>query len=231
MFKWFVLAGFLFSVASSAGAQSPAPAATPTTLPTTVTFDDQAVGTAPVGFTVAVTGKGVPAAWSVDKAPEGGGNVVLQTSADKSSARFPLLVFDGASAADVDLSVRFRSISGVDDQAAGLVWRYVDANNYYIVRANALEDNVVLYKVEKGRRIDLPVKGQGRTYGAKAPVPQKTWHTLAVTARGSLFVVMLNGKALYEVEDKTFTAAGKTGLWTKTDSVMMFDDFSVTVVK
>jgi hypothetical protein len=208
------------------------PAAAQTAVPATVTFDDQAVGKAPAGFTVATTGRGAPAVWTVDKAPDGAaGNVVVQSSNDKSANRFPLLVYDGATAVDVDVSVRFRSISGADDQAAGLVWRYVDANNYYIVRANALEDNVVLYKVEKGRRIDLPVKGQGRTYGAKAPVPPKTWHTLSVTARGNLFTVTINGKQLYEVEDKTFIAAGKTGLWTKADSVMMFDDFSVTKMK
>ncbi len=208
------------------------PAMAQTAPPIIVKFDDHVVGKAPAGFTVATTGRGAPAVWTVDKAPDSAaGNVVVQSSNDKAAARFPLLVYDGVTAADVDVSVRFRSISGVDDQAAGLIWRYVDADNYYIVRANALEDNVVLYKVEKGRRIDLPVKGQGRTYGAKAPVPRLTWHTLEVTARGNLFTVTINGRQLYEVEDKTFTAPGKTGMWTKADSVMMFDDFTVTKVK
>jgi hypothetical protein len=230
MLKTFKLALLLAAIALPATAQTAAPPA-PGAF-SAVTFDDQSVGKSPAGFTIATTGRGAPAVWTVDKAPDGAaGNVVVQTSNDKSANRFPLLVFDGVTAADVDVSVRFRSISGVDDQAAGLVWRYIDANNYYIVRANALEDNVVLYKVQKGSRIDLPVKGQGRTYGAKAPVPPKAWHTLAVTARGNLFTVTINGKKLYEVEDKTFTAAGKTGLWTKADSVMMFDDFNVTQVK
>jgi hypothetical protein len=223
MLKAFVVAASLVAISLPAIAQTAAP--------TSVTFDDMPVGKAPAGFTVATTGRGSPAVWTVDKAPDGTGNVVVQSSNDKSANRFPLLVHDAVVAADVDVSVRFRSISGVDDQAAGIVWRYIDANNYYIVRANALEDNVVLYKVEKGRRIDLPVKGQGRTYGAKAPVPRQTWNTLAVSARGNLFTVTSNGKPLYEVEDKTFTAAGKVGLWTKADSVMMFDDFSVTKMK
>jgi hypothetical protein len=122
-------------------------------------------------------------------------------------------------------------VSGKVDQAAGLVWRYRDANNYYLVRANALEDNVVAYKVEKGQRIDLPVKGQGRTYGAKAPVTKGGWNTLGVSMRGNVMSISRNGVALYEVEDGTFPGAGGIGLWTKADSVMMFDDFTWTVIK
>jgi hypothetical protein len=192
-----------------------------------ISFETDTAGAPPAGFTIATTGKGEAARWVVEKAPQGEtGNVVVQRSTTGSSMRFPLLVFDKVRAADVDLSVRFQSISGKEDQAAGLVWRYKNADNYYIVRANALEDNVVLYKVEGGKRIDLPLKGKGRTYGAKAPVPKGKWNTLAVSARGNLFTVTLNGAVLYEVEDATFKEAGLTGLWTKADSVMMFDDFT-----
>jgi len=198
----------------------------------TITFDDQTIGTVPAGFTVALTGGGPAPKWEVQKAPEPqGGHVVAQTSADTTGYRFPLLVYDKIKASDLDLSVKFRAMRGTVDQAAGLVWRYRDANNYYIVRANALEDNVVLYKVENGRRIDLPLKGKGKTYGAKAPVPKNVWNTLAVQVRGDTFTVSLNGAALYEVEDRTFPKAGKVGLWTKADSVTMFDDLAVTVVK
>jgi hypothetical protein len=89
----------------------------------------------------------------------------------------------------------------------------------------------VLYKVEKAQRIDLPLKGKGKTYGASAPVLKNVWNVLAVSVRGDIATVSLNGKALYEVEDKTFPSAGKVGLWTKADSVTMFDDLTVTVVK
>ena len=198
----------------------------------TFMFDDQTIGAAPAGFSVALTGQGGPAKWIVQKGPAGTtGNVVTQISAEAVDYRFPLLVNDKITALDLDLSVKFQVVSGAIDQAAGLVWRYRDANNYYIVRANALEDNVVLYKVEKGRRIDLPLRGQGRTYGAKAPVLKKAWNVLAVTARGDIFAVSFNGHALYEVEDRTFQDAGKIGLWTKADSVTMFDDLTITVVK
>jgi hypothetical protein len=95
------------------------------------------------------------------------------------------------------------------------------------VRANALENNVVLYKVQNGRRTDLPLKGEGRTYGKKAQVPSGTWGTLAVNVKGTLFEVVLNGTKLYEVEDTTFPEPGKIGLWTKADSVTRFDDLRI----
>jgi hypothetical protein len=137
-------------------------------------------------------------------------------------------VVSDISAADVDLSVRFKPVSGRVDQAAGLVWRFQNEDNYYIVRANALENNVVLYKVEKGNRTDLPVKGEGRTYGKKAQVPSGQWSTLRVVAAGPRFEVHFNGSRLYEVEDTTFSRAGKVGVWTKADSVTQFDDLTVT---
>lgn len=147
--------------------------------------------------------------------------------ADSTRARFPVAVVSDIRATDVDVSVRFRPISGRVDQAAGLVWRYRDQDNYYVVRANALEDNVVLYKVEKGTRTDLPVKGEGRTYGKKTEVPARQWSTLRVVATGRLFEVYFNGAKLYDVEDATFTQAGKVGVWTKADSVTQFDDLTI----
>jgi hypothetical protein len=107
------------------------------------------------------------------------------------------------------------------------VWRYQNQDNYYIVRANALEDNVVLYRVEGGKRTDLPVKGAGRTYGTKSDVPSGQWSSLRVVARGGLFEVYFNGSKLYEVEDATFSKPGKVGMWTKADSVTHFDDLTI----
>jgi hypothetical protein len=194
-----------------------------------IDFESDKVGQAPAGFTFALTGSGRPGAWTIrtDEASAERRNVLAQMDADSTSYRFPLAVWNDVSAADVDLSVRFRPVSGRVDQAAGLVWRYRDADNYYIVRANALEGNVVLYKVEKGKRTDLPLKGTGRTYGKKVAVPKNTWSQLGVTVRGSLHTVSLNGQGLYEVEDTTFTTPGKVGLWTKADSVTYFDDFTI----
>jgi hypothetical protein len=200
----------------------------------TLTFEASgAVGAVPSGFTQATTGKGAPADWKLQEnatAPSGK-MVVGQFSTKGANMRFPVLVYDALNAADVTTSVKFKAVSGSEDQAAGIVVRYQDANNYYVVRANALEDNVVFYIVKNGTRIDLPVKGQGRTYGAKAPVAKGAWNTLGLSAKGTTFTIQLNDKVLYEVEDKQIAAAGKVGIWTKADSVMLFDDLNVEAAK
>jgi len=191
-----------------------------------IEFSDDPVGQPPKGFEFGHTAKaGAPGKWVIQA--EGPNKYLVQTDADSTRARFPVAVVTDVTAADVDVSVRFRPVSGRVDQAAGLVWRYQNEDNYYIVRANALEDNVVLYKVENGKRTDLPVKGEGRTYGKKADVPAGQWSTLRVVATGPRFEVLFNGAKLYEVEDATFKQAGKVGVWTKADSVTQFDDLTV----
>ena len=195
----------------------------------TLGFENDNAGIVPASFSTALTGKGGPGRWIIREeanAPSGS-KVVAQTTDDRTSYRFPLLVHDKLVARDVDISIRFKPISGSVDQAAGIVWRYLDRNNYYIVRANALEDNVVLYKVEKGRRSDLDVKGTKSSYGAEAKVPSGRWNSLRVVAVGKLFQVYLNDQQLFEVEDTTFTEPGKVGLWTKADSVTYFDDLTI----
>lgn len=196
----------------------------------TLDFEDATVGTLPKGFSTALTGGGGPVAWAIqeDATSPAGPKVLVQTSQDDTSKRFPLCVYEPFSARDVDLSVRFKPISGKVDQAAGVVFRYRDSGNYYIARANALEGNVVLYKVEGGKRSDLkPVDAGLIAYGKKAPVPGQTWGTLRVVARGSRFSVHLNGSHLFDVEDSTFPEAGKIALWTKADSVTAFDGLRI----
>ncbi|MCX6570440.1 MAG: DUF1080 domain-containing protein [Candidatus Aminicenantes bacterium] len=194
-----------------------------------VNFDGNDEGKPPKGFILGLTGQGKPGIWVVRKDPTAPSapNVLAQMDADPVSYRFPLCVYEGFTGRDVDVSVRYKPVSGSEDQAAGIAWRYQDQNNYYIVRANANENNVVLYKVEKGRRTDLPLVGKGRTYGAKAPIPSGEWGTLRVVAAGSRFEVYSNGVKLFEVEDATFPMAGKVGLWTKADSVTLFDDLTI----
>lgn len=191
-----------------------------------VDFTQDTAGQPPKGFEFGLTAKvGAPGRWVVQA--EGDNRFLAQLDADRTRSRFPVAVLADIRTADVDLSVRFRPVSGQVDQAAGLVWRYQDENNYYIVRANALENNVVLYKVQNGVRADLPVKGEGRTYGKPSKVPSGQWGTLRVVASGRLFEVYHNGSKLYEVDDATFSQAGKVGVWTKADSVTQFDDLMV----
>lgn len=192
-------------------------------------FEMDETGTTPDGFSTAMTGRGKPGQWLVreEAGAPSGRKVVVQVSDDPTNHRFPLLVLDKPKVRDVDVSVVFKPISGSVDQAAGLVWRYRDPQNYYVVRANALEDNVVLYKVEAGKRSDLKPTGSWFAYGKKAPVPNGVWSVLRLQAQGKHFAVWLNGEHLFDVEDETFSEAGKVGLWTKADSVTAFDDFLI----
>lgn len=193
-------------------------------------FEDSKVGTFPAGWTMAMTHEGGGAQWQIvrDETAPSPPFVLAQTSQDKTAGRFPLAVWGGASIREGEVSVSFKTMSGTIDQAAGVVWRYQDRNNYYIARANALENNVVLYKVENGVRLSIAPKGMpSRAYGVKHGIPKGQWQTLRVDFQGSTFKVSLNGELLFETEDRTFTSAGKTGLWTKADSVTYFDDFSV----
>jgi hypothetical protein len=121
--------------------------------------------------------------------------------------------------------VKIKPVAGKEDQAGGIVFRFQDDNNYYVVRANALEDNVVLYKTVNGKRSSLPVKGRMFGYGVDVDVPQNKWSTLRVDFEGNLFIVSFQGKELFQVEDDTITDPGSVGVWTKADSNTLFDDF------
>jgi Domain of Unknown Function (DUF1080) len=195
----------------------------------TVRFEGS-LGTLPAGWTVAMTHDGGAPKWEIardDSAPSPP-YVFAQVSQDQTAGRFPLAIWEKTSVRDGEISVAFKAVAGTVDQAAGIVWRYQDQNNYYIVRANALENNVVLYKVENGVRQSIAPKGlPSRSYGVKHPVPAGRWNKLRIVFKGSLFTVFFNGERLFETEDPTFAGSGRTGLWTKADSVTYFDDFEV----
>ena len=194
-----------------------------------IDFEKAEVGKTPPGFTAALTGGGGNVSWIVqnDLSSPAGPKVLAQTSQDKTSKRYPVCVYDDFSAKDVDVSVQFKAISGEVDQAAGIIWRYKDKDNYYIVRANALENNVVLYKTQNGVRTDLKLKGKDSGYGVKADVLKDKWNTLKISVVGNSFIASLNNQPLFEVVDETSTDAGKVGVWTKADSVTHFDDLRI----
>lgn len=194
----------------------------------TLKFDKTKLGTLPPSWSAAMTHAGGEPKWEViaDTSSPTTRLVLAQLSVDKTSGRFPLAIYEKASMKDGEVSVRCKPVSGQVDQACGVVWRYRDANNYYIARANALENNVVLYKVENGERKSLAPKGlASRAYGVKHPVPSGQWSELRVGFRENLMTVYFNREKLFEVEDSTFLDAGKVGLWTKADSVTYFDEF------
>jgi hypothetical protein len=189
----------------------------------TIHFDDAPPGAAPPGWTATKTGSGSPK-WVVvadDTAPSKP-NVLKQSG----EATYPVCIKDATSLKDGFVEVKFKPVSGKEDQAGGVIWRAKDADDYYIARANALEENVVLYKTVKGKRSSLDIVGHKGGYGVKEKVALGQWHTLRVEFAGNKFTVVFNGKKLFEVEDDTFKDTGKVGLWTKADSVTLFDDFS-----
>ena len=181
----------------------------------TVNFDNNKTGETPAGWTATKTGKG-EAKWAVvadDTAPSKP-NVLKQSG----EATYPVCLKNETSLKDGFVEVKFKPISGKEDQAGGVVWRAKDSDNYYIARANALEDNVTIYHTVKGKR------SEKRRTGRK--VASGEWHTLRVDFSGEHFTVTFDGKKAIEWDDKTFTAAGMVGVWTKADSVTLFDDFS-----
>ncbi|MCD6354306.1 MAG: hypothetical protein J7L95_02045, partial [Prolixibacteraceae bacterium] len=158
-----------------------------------------------------------------------GNKVLAQLYSKNPDSHFNIIVNNKLIAKDMELTVHLKGVTGKHDQGGGFVWRFIDKNNYYVVRANPLEDNVVLYKVENGKRSDLPLIGKGRTYGTPVDKLGNGWNTLRLSVKGSLFTIFLNGKELFKVKDTTFPNAGKTGLWTKADAVSYFDDFKITI--
>lgn len=181
-------------------------------------FEGIAVDQPPVGFTFGRTGSGRLGRWLVkaEKDAPSGVNVLAQTDIDATSYRFPVAVVDSISLRKFRLSVRCKPVSGKVDQACGLVFRFRDENNYYVVRANALENNVRLYWVKDGKRQQFA--------GWDGPVIAGVWHGLSIEARDDRFEIFWDGKKVIDARDQTFTEGGKIGVWTKADSLTYFDD-------
>ena len=180
-----------------------------------INFDKEAVGALPTAWISGVTGSGKPR-WTVEtdgNAPSAP-NVLKQSG----SGDFPWCVKKGIAIANGFVEVKFKSLAGREDQAGGVVWRWKNGDNYYVARANALENNVSLYHTENGRRKTIKY--------VDAPVAGNKWHTLRVEFQGAKIRVVLNGKAYIEVDDSHLAGPGSVGVWTKADSVTAFDDFT-----
>jgi hypothetical protein len=181
----------------------------------TMNFDNDTVAAAPADWTAGVTGRGA-FRWTV----EADASAPSRPNVLKQSARgdFPWCVRSGTSLADGYVEVKFKALSGKEDQAGGVIWRWKDGDNYYVARANALEDNVSLYYTQSGRRNTIKY--------VDAPVATNQWHTLRADFAGKRIRVALDGKVYIDVDDERIAGAGAVGLWTKADSVTVFDDFT-----
>jgi hypothetical protein len=179
------------------------------------------VGAAPIGFQFGRTGNGPAGQWVVVEDPTAErGKAIAQVSPDRTDYRFPLAISQPLSAKDVEVTVRFKPVSGRVDQAGGIAVRVTSSDDYYVVRANALENNVRFYRVVRGRReqiegIDIPVRGG-------------QWHMLGLRAEGSRFTVSYDGRVLFAAFDDTYADTGRVALWTKADSITHFDTIAIT---
>ncbi|MCX2679400.1 hypothetical protein OOZ15_05540 [Galbibacter sp. EGI 63066] len=187
-------------------------------------FENYTAGELPGEWSEHHTGSG-DTEWKVTE--DNGNKVLAQLYGNNPNNHFNVVVNNNIMAKDMVLTARFKGITGNHDQGGGFVWRFTDKNNYYVVRANPLEDNMVLYKVENGKRTDLPLVGKGRTYGVDVSPLGNRWHTLKLVVKGDLFTVYLDDEKLFTVQDTTFGSAGKVGFWTKADAVTYFDDFEI----
>jgi hypothetical protein len=211
---WLALVAGLAAGRPAAGRS--ARAQEPARMPNLVPFTADQPGGPPHGFTAALTGGGSAVRWQVLDEPEvEGGRILAQTSTDPTDARYPLCIYDAVSRADVGVTARIKPVAGRVDRAGGVMLRVQDERNYYVVCANALENNVRFYRVVDGRRIQLS--------GVNARIRVGTWQTLRVTAVGQHFSVWLDERHLFDVADATIRPAGRIGLWTKADSVTHFD--------
>jgi hypothetical protein len=187
---------------------------------TTIDFSKYDVGKLPDGFLTAVTDgcqPSHPGKWEIVDA--NGIKVLAQTNADEIKGRYPLCVYNKVSIKNVEVSTDFMAVAGKVDQAAGLVVRYKDKDNYYITRANGLEDNIRLYKVESGKRKKIA--------DAAAKVTSGTWHNLKLEIKDTHLKVFYDGKSIIDANDTTFQDAGKVGFWTKADSVTYFKNLKI----
>lgn len=193
-----------------------------------INFEGQPLGEIPNGWISGVTGKGWvtnvfgrgDSRWTVvqdSSAPSP--DQVLEQSAE---GKFLWSVVKDSSVENGYVQTRFKAISGKEDQAAGLIWRWKDGDNYYVTRANALENNISIYYMEGGSRHTMKYVDATEDN----PVTANQWHSLRVEFTGENIVVLFNGKKIIELKDKHIKGRGAVGLWTKADSVTRFDDFS-----
>jgi hypothetical protein len=190
---------------------------------TVIAVAEMEIGKAPTDFSFARTGSGGPSQWTVIADETVNGALVIeQSSADRTDYRFPLAIYQPLVAKNVDVSISFRPVAGRVDQAGGIAVRVTDADNYYVARANALENNVRFYRVVKGSRQQIE--------GVNIMVTKNEWHTLGLKADGDQFSIGFDGKTLFTTTDRAFANAGKIALWTKSDSVTRFSQISIDVL-
>lgn len=198
---------------------APASAQTP---PIIVSFNDMTTGQPPLGFTCGLGGTGAAAVWRIENDPRSPrGKVLMQKSTDSTSARYPICLYDQVRTLNADVTVSFATVSGKIDQVAGITLRATDEGNYYLARASAKDNNVTLSRFVGGTGTEMT--------SAAVKIPPGTWQTLRFKIDRERLTVYLNGLQVIDWSDSRHTREGRVGLWTRSDSVTMFDDLSIIV--
>jgi hypothetical protein len=187
---------------------------------TIFSFENEAIGKLPAGFFADATGKAQSIKWSI---VDDNSNKIVAQQAINSGSCYNLLVFDKYAYQNFKASVKIKAVSGEEDQGGGLVWRYVDKDNYYIARYNPLENNFRFYKVVNGNRKQLK--------SIDSEIKSGEWFTMTVEMNGNNISCSLDGNKMIETSDDTFNSAGQIGFWTKADAVTFFDDLDITKIE
>jgi len=167
-----------------------------------------------------MTGVGRAPAWEAVQDPVAlGGWALAETAGDATDLRFPLCISTQTVARDVDATLRFKPVGGKHARAAGLVLRGQSAEDYYVVRADALEGSVRLYRVQRGRRAQIG--------GKQVEVASDRWHILRAIVKGNSFDVSLDDQPLFKATDASLPLAGTVGVWSQADSVIHFGSLLV----
>lgn len=173
-----------------------------------------------VACTQGMTGVGRPASWRAVADPDGpDGWVLTEVAGDPADLRFPFCISEQTVARDLDATLRFKPLSGTRAQVGGMIIRAQSANDYYVVRANSLDNSVRLYRVEKGKRSQIASK--------EAPLDADKWHSLRVIASNDRFEVALDGKPLFTATDRSLPQPGAMGVWSQADSITHYGSMLV----
>ena len=202
----------------------------------TLDFNRFPTGETPTNFSSTLIGSGLPGNWKIiaDAVPAAFSplmpqmtpttsvatrHVLAQLSQDPTDEHFPMLVYDGAAFKNFKATTEFKIVSGAAEQMAGIVFRYQNASNFYVVRASALGHNLRFYKVVNGLR--------GNILGPDLNITTNVWHTLSVQCDGDQILFWYDGQlASPPLEDTSFSE-GKIGFWTKSDAVSYFANTTI----
>jgi hypothetical protein len=189
---------------------------------TRIKIEKSEIGLPPVNFELLRTGKGTSGQWTIVRDPTAlSGAALEQSSADETEDRYPVAIYGQLSLKNVEFRARFKIMSG-SMRNAGIIVRFIDPNNYYVVSASALEGRVDLFRMVGGK--------PARIAGTEADVIRDHWHLIAVRADGQQFTVSMDNISLFAAPDRTFLVDGRMGLWTEEDNTTRFDSIEITAL-